>query len=171
MEIKTISVEITIEDIQQLLEKHLVIKDKQKFAELIVGHLSKSNIALEQTYKGLLGMYPEFNYKEGDWVYIDISNLTSWRMNKESTLKLPGTLDQCIPCEITGVDIYSAAAYSVNYKYVKKDTMVTSNLEHEEILDETYSVEERYIFKKVENLIDVLDELEELQINNEDISS
>lgn len=163
MGVKSISVEITIEDIQQLLEKHLVMKDKQKFSELIVGHLSKSNIALEQTYKGLLGMYPEFNYKEGDWVYIDINNLTSWRMNKESTLELPGTLDHCIPCEITGVDIYSAAAYNIKYRYIKKDT--------EEILDETYSVEGRYIFKKVENLIDVLDEMEEMQINNEDIAS
>jgi hypothetical protein len=163
MAIKSISVEITIEDIEQLLEKHLVIKDKQKFAKLIVGHLSKSNIALEQIYKGLLGMYPEFNYKEGDWVYIDISNLTSWRMNKESTLKLPGTLDQCIPCEITSVDKYNAAPYNISFKYVKKDT--------EEVLDETYYVEGKYIFKKVENLVDVLDELEELQINNEDIAS
>jgi hypothetical protein len=160
---KSISVEITIEDIQQLLEKHLVIKDKQKFAELIVGHLSKSTIALEQTYKGLLGMYPEFNYKEGDWVYIDINNLTSWRMNKESTLKLPGTLDQCIPCEITSVDKYNGAPYNISFKCVKKDT--------EEVLDETYYVDGRNIVKKVENLIDVLDELEELQINNEDISS
>jgi hypothetical protein len=160
---KAINVEITTEDIQQLLEKHLVIKDKEKFSKLIVGHLSSSNAALEQIYKGLLGIYPKFSYKQGDWVHIDISNLTSWRMNKNSTLKLPGTLDNYIPCEITSVNPYNSAPYNISFKYVKKDT--------EEVLDETYYVEERYIFEKVKNIVDVLDEIEELQINDEDIVS
>lgn len=160
---KAIHVEITTEEIQQLLEKHLVIKDKENFSKLIVGHLSNSNVGLEQIYKGLLGIYPKFSYKEGDWVYVDISNLTSWRMNKDSTLKLPSTLGQYIPCEITSVNPYNSSPYNINFKYVKKDT--------EEVSDENYYVGESYIFKKVENLIDVLDEMEEVQINNEDIAS
>jgi hypothetical protein len=160
---KTISVEITTEDVKQLLAKHLVIADKEKFAELIIGHLSKSSVSLEHIYKALIGIYPEFNYKEGDWVYVPLDALPVWRMDKEKTKALPKVMGNNIPCEITKVDTYQEACYDIDFTYIPKDSDVLT-VEH-------YSIKESYIARKVENIEDLLDEMEELQINNEDIVS
>lgn len=160
---KAINVQITTEDIKQLLSKHLVIANKEKFAELIVGHLSKNNVSLEQIYKALIGIYPEFNYKEGDWVYVPLDALPIWRMDKEKTKALPKTMGNNIPCEITNVDIYQDSCYDITFSYIGKDS--------DDLKVENYSIRESYIAKKVENIEDLLDEMEELQINNQDTSS
>jgi len=160
---KAINVEITTEDIKQLLVKHLVIADKDKFAELIVGHVSKNNTSLTQIYKALIGVYPKFNYKEGDFVYVSLNHLPSWRMNKEKTKALPGVIDDNLPCQITKVNIYEESCYDIDFTYIPKDSEIAT-VEH-------YSTSDYYITKKVENIADVLDEMEELQINNEDIVS
>jgi len=160
---KTINIEITIKDLQNLLEKHLVIKDKEKFAELVVGHLSKTNVSLEQTYKALIGIYPEFKYKKGDWIYVPLNGLPTWRMDEEKTKALPGVMGNNLPCEITRVNTYDESCYDIVFTYIPNGSDLKQL--------ESYSVKENYVVKKVENLEDILDEMEQLQINSEDVSS
>ena len=159
MGLKKINVEITDSDIKEMLRKNIVMPKASRFIDLLVGHICKDKTSMEQIYKALLGIYPEFKYKTGEWVYVHYNNIATWRVDKEATLALPGTKNmELIPCQIYEIDTYGEAPYKIKYQTVKDDKPSKQE----------YYVSESYIHSKVENLEDVLDELESIKINDED---
>lgn len=159
MGLNKINVEITDKDIKEMLRKNIVMPKASRFIDLLVGHICKDKTSMEQIYKGLLGIYPDFKYKVGEWVYVKYNNLATWRVDKEATLALPGTKNmELIPCQIYEVDTYGEVPYKIKYQAVKDDKPS----------EQEYYVSESYIHSKVENLEDVLDELESIKINDED---
>lgn len=161
MGLNKINVEITDKDIKEMLRKNIVMPKASRFIDLLVGHICKDKTSMEQIYKGLLGIYPDFKYKVGEWVYVKYNNLATWRVDKEPTLALPGTKNmELIPCQIYEVDTYGEVPYKIKYQAVKEKEGKSSEQE--------YYVSESYIHSKVENLEDVLDEIESIKIKDED---
>lgn len=155
MGLKKINVEITDNDIKEMLRKNIVMPKASKFVDLLVGHICKERTSMEQIYKAMLGIYPEFKYKTGDWVYVKWDNIATWRVNKELTMALPGVKNnEFIPCLIYDIDTYGEVPYKIKYQSVKSGE--TNACEQE------YYVLESAIHSKVENLEEVLDELENI---------
>lgn len=159
MGLNKINVEVTDKDIKEMLRKNIVMPKASRFIDLLVGHICKDKTSMEQIYKAMLGIYPDFKYKAGDWVYVHYNNLATWRVNKEATLALPGVKNmELIPCQIYEIDIYGEVPYKIKYQAVKDDKPS----------EQDYYVVESYIHSKVENLEDVLDEIESIKIKDED---
>lgn len=155
MGINKINVEVTDEDIKQMLKKNIVMPKASKFIDLLMGHICKDKTGMEQIYKALLGIYPEFKYKVGDWVYIDYTHLAMWRVDKEATMALPSIKEgKLIPCIIFEMDIYTDAPYHIKYEAIKDDKTI----------QQEYVTMDSYIHSKVEKLEDVLDEMEAIKI-------
>jgi hypothetical protein len=158
---KEITIKVTDQDLKQMLKKYMVIPNSDKFLDLLTGHICKDRIAMEQIYKAMLGTYPTFNYKVGDFVYVDFSNLASWRVDKELTLQMPGVFDgKYIPCKIISKDIFSEAPYTVSYSAIKTGD--------KEPCVQEYIVPENYIYDKVDNLENLLDEIENTKIEEKE---
>lgn len=159
MGLKKINVEITDSDIKEMLRKNIVMPKASRFIDLLVGHICKEKTSMEQIYKALLGIYPDFKYKTGEWIYVHYNNLATWRVDKEATLALPSTKNmELIPCKIYEVDTYGEIPYKIKYQAVKDDKPS----------EQEYYVSESYIHSKVENLEDVLDEIESIKVKDED---
>lgn len=159
MGLKKINVEITDSDIKEMLRKNIVMPKASRFIDLLVGHICKERTSMEQIYKALLGIYPDFKYKTGEWIYVHYSNLATWRVDKEATLALPGTKDmEFIPCKIYEIDTYGEVPYKIKYQAVKDDKPS----------EQDYYVLELHVHSKVENLEDVLDEIQSIKIVDED---
>ena len=160
MGIKKINVEVTDDDLKQLLRKNVVMPKAPQFIDLLMGHICKERYAMEQIYKALLGIYPTFKYKEGDWVYIDFTYLANWRIDKDLTLALKGVKEKkYVPCHIYELDMYSESPYKIKYKAVKSGDIQSSEQE--------YYATDNGIYGKVETLEEVLDEIEDIIIKEE----
>jgi hypothetical protein len=106
----------------------------------------------------MLGIYPEFKYKVGEWVYVHYNNLATWRVDKETTLVLPNVKNnELIPCKIYEIDTYGEVPYKIKYQAVKDDKPS----------EQDYYVTESYIDSKVENLEQVLDDLENIDTKDD----
>jgi len=149
---KTTQVTITEDDVKQLLNKHLLLKDKEDFVNLLCGHICKEPFAMSQIFKGLLGIMPSLKYKKGEWVYVNIENLPVWRYEKIATLKLEGVKDNFIPCMITKTDIFKESCYDIKFFAIKSGESI--------ILEQDYSISEDFIKEKVETIETILDSLE-----------
>jgi hypothetical protein len=155
MGINKINVEVTDNDIKEMLRKNIVMPKASKFIDLLIGHICKERIAMEQIYKALLGIYPVFNYKAGDWIYVDYTHLAMWRVDKEATMALPSVKEgKLIPCVIYEVDIYTDMPYKIKYEAIKDGKNIQQD----------YYVTDSIIHSKVEKLEDVLDEMEAIKI-------
>jgi len=150
-----ISINFTKEDLKDMLSKHLISKDKDKIADIIAQHISQSNVAFEQTFKAFLGIFPTLKYKKGNVVYVDITYLPTWRIDKALTLKLKGVKDQLIPVKIIEADVYASEPYKIEYACVKSGTT--------EPAIESYSLHERYISYKEEDILDFIEQIDEIE--------
>ena len=160
MGLNKINVEVTDKDIKEMLRKNIVMPKASRFIDLLVGHICKERTSMEQIYKALLGIYPEFKYKAGDWVYVKWDNIATWRVDKEPTMSLPGVKNnEFIPCLIYDIDTYGEVPYKIKYQSVKSGD--TKGCEQE------YYVVESAIQGKVENLEEVLDDLENIDTKHD----
>ena len=158
MGLKKIHVEITDNDIKEMLKKNIVMPKASRFIDLLIGHICKDKTSMEQIYKAMLGIYPEFKYKVGEWVYVNHDNLATWRVDKEPTMALPGVKNnELIPCKIYEIDIYGEVPYKIKYQAVKDNKPS----------EQDYYVTESYIDSKVENLEQVLDDLENIDTKDD----
>jgi hypothetical protein len=144
--------EVTEDEFKQLLSKYILIPEKDKFVDLLTGHLCKDSFVMEQVFKGMLGIHTILNYKEGEFIYVPYNYLPTWRVDEAATLALPEVVGNLIPCQIKYVDPYAESSYTVNYQAVKTgDTKPT---------DQEYMIRENSITGRVENVEEVLDQLE-----------
>lgn len=149
---RTINVTITEEEFKQLLSKHIIISNKDRFVNLLSGILCKDAYSMSTIYKAMLDIYTVLKYKKGEFVYVKYDYLATWRINKDATLKLPGVIDNNIPCEITSINEYNELSYNIKYLAVKEGE--TTPVEQE------YMISDNAIVGKVENVEQVLDDLE-----------
>lgn len=153
---RKIHIDITDDEFKQLLSKYIVIPNKDKFVDLISGHLCKDSFTMGQVFKAMLGIYSTLNYKEGQYVYVPFDRLATWRVDKDLTLKLPGVVGDQIPCFIKKVEPFSETPYSVVYQAVRTAASLPE--------EQDYMVTEQGISGKVENIEDVLDQMEDEQV-------
>lgn len=119
---KEVSVRFRGEDIKKMLINKTGLEDN--LAELIMGNLAHSQVGLEQITKALLGIFPVANYKVGDFIYVPVDILPSWKMDREATKKLESCFRECIMAQIIKVDLYSSSVYQINCTVVLSDSKV-----------------------------------------------
>lgn len=154
---KEVIVKYTAEDITAMLKERLLVNDPSKFAELIIGHLSQTPEGLSQVTKAMWGIYPTTKYSIGDHVYINKTNLPIWRdIDLEKTLELPGNKDNLIVCVITEINLYSEVPLKIEFKTIKKDGKLGSDI---------YYITNDHVVDVVEDLSDFLSEIEDLNNN------
>jgi hypothetical protein len=156
---KKVNIEMSEEDIRELLIPLLLVREPEQFATLLLGHV-KTDIGLIQIYRALQNLYPVLKYKVGDAIYVRLEYLATWRYDKTATYDLPGTLEGTyIPCQIISCDAYSASPYTVEYT-VKREGKTDAE-------KDSYAIAESLIYKKIEDFAAVLDEIEQAnQTNN-----
>jgi hypothetical protein len=150
-----ISINFTKEDLKDMLSKHLIGKDKDKISDIIAQHISQSSIAFEQTFKAFLGIFPTLKYKKGNVVYVNFAYLPTWRIDRDLTLKLKGIRDELIPVKIIEADIYAPEPYKVEFACVKSGAT--------EPVIESYSLHERHISHKEEDILDFIEQIDEIE--------
>jgi hypothetical protein len=150
-----ISINFTKEDLKDMLSKHLIGKDKDKISDIIAQHISQSSIAFEQTFKAFLGIFPTLKYKKGNVVYVNFSYLPTWRIDRDLTLKLKGVRDELIPVKIIEADVYAPEPYKIEFACVKSGA--------KEPAIESYSLHERYINHKEEDILDFIEQIDEIE--------
>ena len=99
--------EITEDEFKQMLSKFILISDKDKFVDLLAGHLCKDSFIMSQVFKGMLGIHTTLKYKQGEFIYVPYNYLATWRVDEAATLALPEVVGDLIPCQIKYVDPYS----------------------------------------------------------------
>jgi hypothetical protein len=152
---KKVSIELTTTEVKELLMRHLDITQAHNVADVIIGHLVQTEKGLGQLFKGLIGVFPTLKYKEKDFVYVNIGNLPSWRMDKAKTAQLPGVVDGYILAQILECNVYKGAPYKVAYQAIKENESIP--------VQEIYDIGEISIKEKAEDFIDILDALEKLK--------
>jgi len=107
------------EDIKKMLiDKTGIAED---LAQVIIGNLAHSNVGFEQVTKALLGIFPKADYKVGDFIYVAVESLPSWRVDKEACKKMDSCTDGCLMAQIIKVDLYTTDIYQVSCKAVLSD--------------------------------------------------
>lgn len=150
--IKEVTVKYTTDDVITMLKERLLVNDPSKFAQLIIGHLSQSPEGLSQVTKAMWGIYPSTKYCVGDYVYVNKSQLPTWRdIDIEKTLELSGNKDNLIVCVITEINLYSEVPLKIEFKTIKKDGKLGSDV---------YYITNDNVVEIVENFQDVLDDIE-----------
>lgn len=115
-------------DIEQL-HKHLCSlinsPNRKEIAEVIITHLANSEVGINHLVLSMAGMRPMYKYNVGTRVIVDISDLSSWRINKEKTREL-SKKDIYGYCRaiITDVDKFSRYPYKCTISCVNDDDMV-----------------------------------------------
>ena len=103
----------------------IMLMDKTKMddnlATLIIGCLHNSNVGTELLAKALFGIFPKLKYKVGDFVFIPVSSLPTWKTDKDATLKLPSCKNECIMAQVVSIDPYNTLTYKVKCTAVSAD--------------------------------------------------
>ena len=72
--------------IKSILKSDFNNEKQEKLAQILFNNLKITELGLEQLVNGILNIFPEENYKVGDWVYVDIEYL--WKIDKIRTKDL-----------------------------------------------------------------------------------
>lgn len=155
---KVFNVNISVDDIQKILLPRIKGDNAEKLCELILAHICKSNVGMEQLFKALLNIYPEIKYKVGDFVYVPIDNTSSYNVDKLLTEKLPTVKNKLMLCQIINIDVYDYYCYTVQYEVIKTNTTIPSKV--------SQTIAERYIDSKAEDVLDILEQLDNLKADN-----
>lgn len=148
-------IEVSCTDLRDLLVKHLRIDDSYEVANLIVGHMQLTENGVSQLFKSLLGIFPTLEYKVGDFVWVDMAYLSSWRMDKAKTKELPSCREDRLLCKIVETNVYRGSPYKVRYDIIReKETDIKSDSS-----DITASA----IRERAEHYLDILELLEKLK--------
>jgi len=153
-----INISYSKEEFISLAKDKLKLKNNENAAELLYELLENDHKRC-LLVKCFMGIEFKLKYKSDDWVYIDFKSLPSWRIDKDKTLSMPGVLEnKFVPCKITFINKADVALYHIEFKCIKEgDTKVVT---------EGYMVEEAAIYKEVELLGEVLEQMLSYSQNN-----
>lgn len=141
MDKKHFDVRITMEDMQQLLEQELSASPNKKIlAEIIIGNLNLTEIGLQQTFKGIMGIKNILKYKEGEKLWMDADKLYSWRADKTKMIENNMIFQDKVPVEVIKLRPYNSETYQVKYEYM--------NSAGEKIIEDHCTISEEYLIPK-----------------------
>lgn len=155
MEDKKINVEITSTEIKSLLMRHLDIKQSDRVADVIVGHMSQTGNGISQLFKSFMGIFPTTEYKIGDMLWIRLNAIHAWKYDMVLTKALPNVQQDHILAQVKDIDVYQSYPYTVSIDAIKTGT--------KSLITDTASISEIHIIEKAEDFTDILDNLEKLR--------
>ena len=149
MKNKTFSIDISVEQLQKVLEDALKIPHKKMVADIIIRHLDRHSVTgLSQLYLALSGVSTECRFKPGDEVLIDIDDTPSWKYDKSLIVQGEDTLRGKLKATVKEIDITQSEpviiefyGYAINYS-----TKAVSD--HKSLI--TYSVKPEKLIKNDE---------------------
>ena len=151
---KKINIEMTEDDIRNMLIKKLNAGScNEPLADLIIGHIEQTGSGLTQLFKGMLGIFPSLKYEVGDYVWIPIKNLPSWKVDLKATEELPGIRDKNIMVKITDVNPYKPSEYSIEADVIYDGKIA--------VVD--YNIPESYIMFREESFLEILELIEQFK--------
>ena len=116
---RDVSITISSDDLKKMFMDKTKIDDN--LATLIIGCLHNSSVGIELLAKALLGVFPKIKYKLNDFVFIPVSNLPTWKTDRDATLKLPSCKNECVMGQVISVDPYNSMTYRVKCTVVLTD--------------------------------------------------
>lgn len=144
--------ELSTDEVKDLLMRHLDIKQADSVANVIIGHVVQTDKGLGQLFKAMVGVFPAVDYKVGDMVWVKGTALSSWKYDMEATKALPNYREDMILCQIKRVNVYQGHPYSVSFAAVKTG--------EKHPVEDTTVVSENSVVEKAEDFTDILDDLE-----------
>ena len=157
MEERKVNITLGVSHIVKMLMHETGIKED--LAKVIVGNLCQSSGGLDQLVRALMGIFPTLKYEVGDFVYINVDTLQSWKADKSATRKLSICKDDMIMGKVVETDMYNSTPYRIK---------ATAVLTGGEIGEVEQSIPEDYIKGVPEDPTELLDLIEDL---NKDLSS
>jgi hypothetical protein len=151
MEEKKVNITLGALDIVTMLMHQTNISED--LARVIVGNLCHSSGGLDQLVKALMGVFPTLKYEVGDFVYISVDTLQSWKVDRDATRKLSICKDDMIMAQVTETDKYNSSPYRIK---------ATAVLTGGEIGQTDQVIPESYIKGVPEDPTEILDLIEEL---------
>lgn len=158
---RKINVEVSTAEVKDLLLKNLHGKDASEVADIIIGQLLLTPVGIPQLFKGLLGIFPSLEYEVGDFIWVKLDYLSSWKVDKEKTKALPNYRDGYLLCQISETNVYKGSPYKVAYDIIRSG--------YETLSPEVYDIEASSIKEKAEDFTDILDLLEEIKAKGPDL--
>lgn len=152
-----INIIVTTEEIISLLERYINHPDSKELAKLIGTWMTNDEKPAKQLYKGITGIFPRHLYEPGDFVWIKIDFLSTWKFDRKLTKdkKLPNysTFDNSdyLLCRIDKKYMYK------NYDYHIWYNVVDSN---DAVIEVTQDIDERIILHKEESFFEFIDKID-----------
>lgn len=118
MSSESILVEVSESDIQSLLEKQFYKSSvKEELVKLIMAtnHESFQKMNL---YKTLVGVDITPKVQVGTKYWVEQYNLQSWNFAKEEMKKEKLLVENCVLCEVIGIDKYKERPIGIAYTYI-----------------------------------------------------
>lgn len=154
-----INITVTKEEIISLLERYINHPDSKELATLIGTWMTHDEKPAKQLYKAMTGIFPRHMYEPGDFVWVRVDFLSTWKFNKKLTKekKLPNyeTFDNndYILCNIAEKYLYKSYDYEIAYTVVD---------DQNNVIEVTQSVDERAVFRKEESFFEFIDKIDTL---------
>lgn len=130
------TIEIKVKEILHLFEANLNHKYAHEISKVLIMHLGKDEIAMAQIFKSFLGIVPKTDFKIGDDVFVNMSDLPTWRMEVKAMQDKNMVHKSHLPCVIKSIDLTKRDAIEVTYKMLDKNEV--------EVMD-TYWVREEAV--------------------------
>jgi hypothetical protein len=124
----SISIEITVEEITNLLKKALYSSQhKDILTKVIMGNLEITNVGLSQLFKALQGIDNEIKWKVGMNILLKENMLYSSSIDKVKMIEKGMIHQGWVKAHIIKVDIYNSYPLTVKYDMINKDNEIQSN--------------------------------------------
>jgi hypothetical protein len=143
MSSESILVEVSESDIQSLLEKQFYKSSvKEELVKLIMA-TNYESFQKMNLYKTLVGVDITPKVQIGTKYWVEQYNLQSWNFDKEEMKKEKLLVENCVLCEVIGIDKYKERPIGIAYTYINgnhQETQGTTEvlvkelkIEHKEI--------------------------------------
>lgn len=144
---KTINVKFNLESLEKIIKKELKGKNADVLSHAVVQLLEDDEDALSKLFMAALGQTPEdnyhynYHYKENDLVYINTSDLYSWDLDKEESIKKGYMTDELCKVTIESINYYTGK-FTYNYWALNKEHKETKYNSKEKLSNILSLVEE-----------------------------
>lgn len=152
-----INITVTKEEIISLLERYINHPDSKELAKLIGNWMTNNDKSAKQLYKALTGIFPKNMYDEGDFVWIRMDYLSTWKFDRKLTREknLPNykisDKNDFILCQIVKKVLYQNHDYEVEYRVVD---------DNNQIVEITQLVPEESISYREESFFDFIEKMD-----------
>lgn len=113
-----ILVKISKEQIRTQLKKMLGSEHCDLISQVIIDNLSETEVGLTQLYKAFSGLKDQLKYKAGQVVWVKVSTLYSWRIEKDKMVQAGMIHQDQVMALITEINETKLLPYKIKYAYI-----------------------------------------------------